>query len=119
MQLSKQEIDTETKIQINQLLYQLLADLRNSQEANKLLSAILTATEITTIAKRITIAKLLTQGQSYEQIRDRLKVSSATIATVQSKLSTSNGYSLVLQKIQADQWATKWAKKISSMLRIQ
>jgi len=38
MQISKQEIDTETEIQINQLLYQLLSDLKNPQEAKKLLS---------------------------------------------------------------------------------
>lgn len=118
MQLSKKIIDDSTEQEINHLLFQLLSDLKNPQEAKKLVNGILTPAEVTTIAKRLAIAHFLKQGQSYEKIREQLKVSSATIASVQTKLSEPNGYSMALEKIHADQWANKWAKRITNLLRL-
>lgn len=116
MQISKQKLDKQTEIEIVNIFYQLLTDINNTDEAQSLLSGILTDSELTTLAKRVAVATYLEQGQSYESIKDQLKVSSATIATVQSKLSHDNGLSLALQKIKTDQWADKWARRISDFL---
>jgi TrpR-related protein YerC/YecD len=116
MQISKQEIKKNTEKEITTLLYQLIADLHNPLEAQKLIQGIFTDAEIITLAKRIAVAKLLVQKQSYEYIKNELKVSSATIAAIQSKLHQQNGYSLAIKKINTDQWATKWAKRISAFL---
>lgn len=118
MQLSKQGVDQLIEKQMMDWFYQLLADLHTTAEVAKSLAAILTDVELTTIAKRIAIAYFLDQGKSYGQIRDELKVSSATIATIQAKLTTDEGLALALKKIKADQWAGKLTRRLMGWLGV-
>lgn len=114
MQQSKHTLDKKTANLTLNIFNQLIADTKTPQESSNLLSGILTNIELTTISKRICIAYFLKEGKSYEDIKKQLKVSSATIATVQNKLLESKGMNLAIKKITADQWASKWAKKITS-----
>ena len=67
------------------------------------------------LAKRLAIATYLKKNKSYEVIKNELKVSSATIATVQNLLVRGNeGLNTALKAIEADEWATKLTRKIFS-----
>ena len=115
MQVSKQKLNKTLEKQIYTIFYQLIADLKNQKEAETLLKDLLTVTELQVIAKRITIALFLDKGRSYENIKNTLKVSSATIASVQENMG-SPGLQLAINKIKAEEWADQWSIKISSLV---
>lgn len=98
--------------EIEELLVQIISDLKGVGETKALLSDLLTETERVAIARRLAIALSLTNGKSYEEIRESLKVSSATIAKVQESLD-SDGMKLAIEKIRIDDWAGDWAGKLS------
>jgi len=79
------------------------------------LKALMTETEIMAVAKRLAIAVFLDKGQSYEHIRETLKVSSATIATVADSMN-KKGIQAALQRVKAEEWADVWSIKLSRAL---
>jgi len=62
--------------------YQILAGLKNSNEVKEFLTDLLTPTEQVMLAKRLSIAILLTYECDYRTISEILKVSYATIGNV-------------------------------------
>lgn len=75
------------------------ATLRSYEEVADLLTDLLTAKEIETIAKRLQIADLLMQGKDYGSIREELKVGFSTIARVNTWLNISGqGFKTVLSR---------------------
>lgn len=94
--------------------YQLISDIKTPQEAEKILPVIIPQTEISSIAKKVYLAKLLEEGVSYSKIREELGVSSATISQTAKWLKKS-GLKLALDKVKADEWADKWATKIKNL----
>lgn len=118
MQLSKQEIDPKIDQKIREILFQVITDLKTPEEAKAFTADILTEAELTAVAKRLAIAQALNAGNSYEAIRRQLKVSSATIASVQDKLNREGGLKIALKKISADQWASDVTGKIMSWLKL-
>lgn len=115
MQVSKQRLNKTIEKQIYSLLHQLVADIKTTEEANILLTDLLSDTERQVIAKRLAIALFLDKGRSYENIKSTLKVSSATIASVQEQMGNP-GIQLALQKVKAEEWADQWAGKISTLV---
>ena len=113
MRLSDQSIDSNIEKEIRKLLAQIIADIHEETEAEQLLSDLLTPAEQVAVAKRLGIAMSLIRGASYEEIKKRLKVSSATVAKVQESMDTP-GMKLALSKAATDEWAEKWASKLSS-----
>lgn len=111
MQISKRKVNPTLEKQLFSTLFQLVADLKSPQEAASVLGEIFSPTELTTLAKRLAVAYWLTKKRSYQNIKDNLKVSSATIAEIQPHLK-SPGWKLAIQKITADEWATVWEQKI-------
>ena len=116
MQVSKRKVNQTLEKQLLQTLYQLIIDIKNPEDAEKALKALLSETELTTVAKRVAVAYWLSKKRSYENIKENLKVSSATIADVQQNLK-SPGWKMVLQKIMAEEWATLWEARIKSIFR--
>lgn len=112
MRSSDQAINVAMEEEIEDLLVQIISDIKGADEAKILLSDLLTETERVAIAKRLAIALSLTNGKSYEEIKESLKVSSATIAKVQESLD-SDGMKLAIEKIRIDDWAGDWAGKLS------
>lgn len=98
------------------ILFQVLKDAINPDEVEVLLKDLLSDVELKMVAKRLAIAIYLDKGRSYENIRQTLKVSSATIAAVQEKMSNP-GIKLALQKIKTDDWAQDWTDKLTSVFR--
>jgi len=95
-----------------------LADLKTSPAVEKFVNDVLSETEKTVLAKRLGIAWYLTKNKSYELIRQDLKVSSATIATVQKGLeSGSEGLQLAVKAMEADEWAGEMAAKVKASVK--
>lgn len=112
MKVSSRDMNMAMEEEIEELLVQIISDLKGVGETKALLSVLLTGAERSAIARRLAIALSLTNGKSYEEIRESLKVSSATIAKVQESLD-SNGMKLAIEKIRIDDWAGDWAGKLS------
>lgn len=115
MQVSKQKLNKTIEKQIYSILYQLMSDINSPEEAEILLQDLLSDTERQVIAKRLAIAIFLDKGRSYENIKNTLKVSSATIASVQESMG-NEGTQLALNKVKAEEWADEWAGKITSLV---
>ena len=116
MQISKQKVNAVLEKQLYKTLWQLLADIKSPQEAEVLIGDLLSATELSTLAKRLAVAYWLSKKRSYENIKVNLKVSSATVADVQKQLK-GPGWKLAIQKVTADEWANVWEQKIKGFLK--
>ena len=111
MQVSKRSVSPVLKKQIEKMWYQLIADIRTMEEAEVVLGSLISETELTAITKRLGVGYWLSNNRSYENIKENLKVSSATIAGVQRELKKPE-WQKVLQRVKADEWATRWEEKI-------
>jgi uncharacterized protein YerC len=115
VQISKQKINKNLDKQLTGAWYQMVTDIKTPIEAERIFNSILSETELTTVIKRLAVGYWLTKKRSYEVIKGNLKVSSATIATIQQDLKKP-GWQLAIRKILADEWATKWEVKIKNLL---
>src|SRR3989344_1856386 len=111
MQVSKQKINPQLEVQILKMLHQLIADVKTMDEAKEIMSSLLSETELTAVTKRLAVGYWLSKARSYENIKDNIKVSSATIAVMQQELKKP-GWKLALAKVTAEEWATKMEGKI-------
>jgi len=113
MQLSKKKINQRLEKQIFNIFYQVIADVKTPQEAKTFLEDILTRAELKAFSKRLAVAHYLERGRNYENIKNALKVSSATVATVAEQMKKGKGFEIALKKIRAEEWADRWTKRIS------
>jgi len=100
-------------------LFQTLADIKKPQEAKLFLKQLLSETELSVLTKRFGIAYLLNKGKNYREIKDSLKISSATISSIADELKKGEGLKVGLKKVEANEWAERWAKKIKKMLSMK
>ena len=115
MQTSKRVVNKTLERQLARTVYQLIADVKNTGNAESVLSSILSPVELSTVIKRVSIAYWLSKGRKYENIKNNLKVSSASIAEVQKQIKKP-GWQLTLKYLSADEWATVWEEKIKKFL---
>ncbi|MFH2019471.1 MAG: Trp family transcriptional regulator [bacterium] len=115
MQKSRLKMSSTIENQVYKILYQVLADEKTEIEMEIMLKALLTESELSAIAKRLAIAVFLDKGQSYERIKDILKVSSATIASVAENMNM-RGMQTALKRVKAEEWADVWSIRISRAL---
>ncbi len=116
MRVSNRKLNPSLKRQIVSTFEQTLIDLKDNKELRTFLEDFLTESEREAFAKRLAVAYWLKKGRSYNNIKNNLKVSSATIATVQSMLG-SEGFQLALKKIEAEEWANQWTEKIKKFVK--
>ena len=116
MQVSKQKVNPTLEKQLYRMWGQLIADIKFPAEAVKISESIFSTTELLTIIKRLGVAYWLSKGRSYENIKQNLKVSSATIASIQQELKKP-GWKLALEKVMAEEWASKWEEKIKNLFK--
>ena len=116
MRISDKNLNPSLKSQIKKTLAQAVADLTDLNETSSYFADFFTDSEYEAYAKRLAIAYWLKKKRSYANIKDNLKVSSATIATVQ-KMMKKPGFQLVLKKIEAEEWANQWAEKIKKFVK--
>lgn len=116
MRSSEQKLNISLGKQISETFIQMVADLRDTGEAKTFLKDFFNQAELEAYTKRLAIAYWLKKGRSYNNIKDNLKVSSATIASVQSMIDTP-GFKLALKKIEAEEWANQWSEKIKRFIK--
>lgn len=118
MQISKMKLNPTIEKEIKDMLAQVVADLKDPSDATIFLRDFLTSTESLVLAKRLAILLYLEKGKSYNQIKRDLKVSSATIASIQTMLEQrSEGFMLALQHMKAEEFAEEWSKRISNLFQ--
>lgn len=116
MQISSKKINKTLENQIRQMLVGVLCEVESPKQMEEILSDLLTETERVAMMKRLGIAIYLDKSRSYEDIKNNLKVSSATIATVAEGMGNPGMIEMV-KRIKAEEWATEWTEKISQRLR--
>ena len=80
-------------------LCEALTSIRKKEEAAQFLADLLSPQELEMLAKRLEIAKLLIDGDTYDTICGKLKVSHNTIARVNAWLTLSGGgFRLVIER---------------------
>ena len=116
MQLSKRRLNNNLERQIKEMTLGVLAEIKSPITMESVLSDLLTEAERTALTKRLAIAIYLDKGRNYEDIKNNLKVSSATIASVAESLGNP-GFQEVIRRIKAEEWATEWSGKITKRLK--
>jgi len=116
MRTSDRKLNPSFKNQLVKTFAQTLVDLKDPDEINTFLQDFFNDSELETFAKRLAIAYWLKKKRSYNNIKENLKVSSATIATIE-KLMEKSGFVLALKKIEAEEWANVWAEKIRRVVK--
>lgn len=84
-------ISKNERMQLKKLLCKKVAKLKNESQVVNFLNDLLTESEFVMIVRRLEIAKMLLDGNSYYEIRTSLRVSPQTIQTVREKLNKSHG----------------------------
>lgn len=103
-QVSKYPISKDVYERCWEIFTKTLIGIRNSKDADEIVSDLLTPTERIMLTKRLAIAFLLTQGYEYREINKVLHVSFQTVANVNNALRYgSNGYKKVVGRILRDE----------------
>ncbi len=118
MRTSDRKLNTSLKNQIVKTMAQALADLKGISEVEIFLKDFFNEAELETYAKRLAVVYWLKKKRSYSNIKDNLKVSSATIASIEKTLHTK-GIKLIIKKLEAEEWANVWSEKIKKFVKIQ
>lgn len=79
-------------------LYQLIASIQDPDQIRVLFDDLCTRKEIDNMAERIFAAKLLMEGNTYNQIMAQSDISSATLSRVSRCVQYGKGYSRLLKK---------------------
>ena len=116
MQLSSNPLNKTLEKQLSEMLYGILAELKTPDEIAMVMGDLLTEAELTALIKRLGIAIYLDKGRSYEDIKNNIKVSSATVASVASSLGNP-GWQEMVRRIKAEEWAQEWTGKISQSIK--
>jgi len=116
MQVSQNPINKTLEKQLDQVFYQVLAEINSPEDLKMVLGDILTEGERKAIIKRLGIALYLNKRRNYEDVKNNIKVSSATIATVAENLGNS-GWQEVIRRVKAEEWANDWTDKITGRIK--
>ena len=79
-------------------LYQLLAQISDPEDIQRLLDDLCTRKEVENMAERVFAAKLLMDGNTYNQVMAQADISSATLSRVSRCVQYGSGYSKLLKK---------------------
>lgn len=117
MRTSAKKINPSLKKEIINTFIQAVNDLKDEEEIEIFFNDFFTDSENEAFAKRLAIVYWLKKGRNYENIKENLKVSSATVASAQGMMEKA-GIKLAIKKIEAEEWANKWSEKIKKLTNI-
>lgn len=81
-------------------LYKAMLSLESYEECENFVHDICTVAEIRAISQRLEVAKLIEEGNTYEEIEKRTGASTATISRIKRYLNHGkDGYKTVLKRI--------------------
>ena len=90
-------MEQNTKQSRIEALCQFLADIQDPQDICALLEDLCTRKEVENMAERVFAAKLLMEGNTYNQVMAQADISSATLSRVSRCVQYGNGYSRLLK----------------------
>lgn len=103
-QISKYPIAKHIVDRIFEIFLKTFVEIKSREEADQFISDFLTPTEKIMLAKRLTIALLLEKGYDYRTIRQLIRVSAPTIASVNvARQYGSKGYNKLITRILRDE----------------
>lgn len=73
-------------------LYKVLLSLKTEEDCEILLSDLCTHKEVENMAQRISAAKLLKKGETYNSVMEKTGIASATLARVSNCVKYGKGY---------------------------
>ena len=79
-------------------LYKSVLSLDNMQDCKAFFEDVCTINELFAMAQRMTVAKLLNQGKTFNEVAEQTGASSATISRVNKALTYGEGYKAILNK---------------------
>ena len=79
-------------------LCRLLAEIQDPEDIRVLLEDLCTRKEVENMAERVFAAKLLMEGNTYNQVMAQADISSATLSRVSRCVQYGTGYSKLLKK---------------------
>ena len=116
-QVSKYPVHKSVEKRMFEIFRTTISHLRNSDDIEEFLHDFLSPVEKIMLAKRLTIAVLLAKGYSYPTIRQILRVTPTTIATISLSLKYSGkGYKKMVKKILSDEKKDNFWQKIEDIL---
>jgi len=117
-QVSRLPLPKALEEQMHTLFRRALADLRTEQDIADFLDDLLSPTEKVMLGKRLAIAVLLEQGYDQRTVHRILKVSLATVNSVNYWLKNKGkGYRKVIGRIKKEQEWADFAQKLDGVLR--
>ena len=78
-------------------LYRLIASIDNMEDCRALFDDLCTVKEVENMAERCYAAKLLMEGNTYNQVMAQADISSATLSRVSRCVQYGSGYSKLLK----------------------
>ena len=90
-------MESTTKSEKLENLFQLIANLETLEDAHALFHDLCTMKELENMAERLHAAKLLLEGNTYNQIMAQAEISSATLSRVSRCVQYGKGYSKLLK----------------------
>ena len=91
-------MDRTSKEQRMDHLYDLIASLSDAESCRAFFEDLCTAGELEKMAERCWAAKLLIEGNTYNQIMEHSSISTATLSRVSRCVQNGRGYSALLKK---------------------
>jgi TrpR-related protein YerC/YecD len=116
MRTSIKKLNPSLKKEITRMFAQAISDLKDINETTKFFSDFLNDSEVEGLSKRLAVAYWIKKGRSYNNIKNNLNVSSATVAQVLKDMKKP-GFKQLLAKIEAEEWASQWADKIKKFVK--
>lgn len=116
MRVSQRKINPALERELFERLYQVIADLKTTQEVKVFLGDMLGLNELTALVKRLAVSYWLKKGRGVTNVRDNLAVSPATIESIKKQMK-SPGFVLAIRKMEADEWANEWTEKIKKLVK--
>ena len=89
-----EQTDKQTKLTE---LYHLIARIQDPEDIRALFDDLCTRKEVENMAERIFAAKLLMEGNTYNQVMAQADISSATLSRVSRCVQYGSGYSRLLK----------------------
>ena len=90
-------MELTAKQQRTEYLFRLIASIDNADDCRALFEDLCTVKEVENMAERLYAAKLLMDGNTYNQVMQQSDISSATLSRVSRCVQYGKGYSKLLK----------------------
>ncbi|MFZ5988355.1 MAG: YerC/YecD family TrpR-related protein [Bacillota bacterium] len=93
-------MNSKIKDEMTDRLFEAILLLRNIEECYNFFEDICTVSEIKALAQRLEVAKMLREGKTYTEIKEKTGASAATISRISRALNYgADGYKTILDRL--------------------